>query len=82
MKKKQQMEMLGWAGAVAIVSAYVLLNLNIIKSSDLAYHLLNLTGALGIIAHSIFKRDYQPVVINVIWFIVACVAIINSLFLF
>ena len=77
MKKSLVSEVLGWYGVVAILRAYALLSLNILSSSNLIYQLLNMSGALGIVYDSFKGKDYQPVVLNIIWAIIALVAIIN-----
>jgi hypothetical protein len=70
-------EVLGWYGTVAIVFAYALLSFGILTPNDLSYQILNGTGALGIIYISFIKKTYQPGVLNIIWAIIATVAIIK-----
>lgn len=72
-------ELFGWYGTLAILGAYILVSFSIIKSSSITYQLLNLTGSLGIVAVSFFKRVYQAVILNIIWAIIAVLAIINLL---
>ena len=43
----------------------------------MVYQLLNLTGALGIIAETLGKKDMQPVVLNIVWGLVALVTLIR-----
>lgn len=75
--QKILIETIGWAGVAAIVSGYVLISFGVLEPSQLNYQLLNLCGAIGIIISSLSKRDYQPVVLNVVWFIVAMAAILT-----
>lgn len=77
--KKKIIEIFGWYGTIAIVLAYALLSFSLISSTSLSYQLLNLTGALGIVVVAYSKKDYQPTVLNIIWFLVALIAIINIL---
>ena len=79
MNKKILDEIIGWYGAIAIVSAYALLSFNIIVSESIVYQLLNATGAIGIVYISFKKKAYQPGVLNIIWTIIAIVAIIRIL---
>jgi hypothetical protein len=76
---KKLIELFGWYGTCAIVLAYVMVSFSIISSVSLQYQLLNLTGALGIVVVSFYKKTYQPGVLNVIWFVVALIAIISIL---
>ena len=70
-------EIFGWYGMAAIVSAYALSSFDALQNDGLLYQLLNLTGALGIIVVSLYKRTYQPGLLNVIWAIIALVGIIQ-----
>lgn len=76
---KKNHEIFGWYGVVAILSAYVLISFSIVNSNNIWYHILNGTGALGIILDSISKRDYQPGVLNAIWLIIALISIVKIL---
>jgi hypothetical protein len=77
--KKNLIEIFGWYGTVAIVLAYILVSFSVISSSSLWYQLLNGTGALGLVADSMYKKDYQPEVLNLIWVFISVVAIFNIL---
>ena len=79
MNKKTIDEIIGWYGTVAIVLAYALLSFGAIASTNLVYQILNGTGALGIVYISFKKKAYQPGVLNVIWAVIATVAIIRLL---
>ncbi len=76
MNKKIFDEVVGWCGTVTIISAYALLSFGIIASESIMYHLLNAIGALGIVYISFKKKAYQPGVLNIIWALIAIVAIV------
>lgn len=73
-------EIFGWYGAIAIVTAYFLVSFSYIESTGIAYQILNATGALGIALVSLHKRAYQPGVLNMIWAAIAVAAIVKILF--
>ena len=75
--KKRLVEFCGWYGAGAILCAYALLTFSILSPHSLGYQLLNGTGSLGIVVSSFYKKDYQPGVLNLVWFFVAAVGIFN-----
>ncbi|MFH1667647.1 MAG: hypothetical protein ABH884_01315 [Candidatus Komeilibacteria bacterium] len=79
MKQKIIDEFIGWYGTCAIVLAYALVSFGFLSSSTFLYYILNGTGALGIGYISFKKKAYQPGVLNVIWAIIALVAIIRLL---
>lgn len=72
-------ESIGWYGAGAIVIAYALLSFNIFSVSSFLYQLMNATGALGIVYISFKKKTYQPGILNIVWAIIAIIAIIRLL---
>lgn len=78
--KKEFIEIYGWYGTAAIMIAYALSSFSVIKSSDLIYQFLNLTGAWGIVILTFSKKAYQPGLLNVIWSLIALVAIIKIFF--
>lgn len=77
MNKKIIGEIVGWYGAIVIILAYALLSFSIIASTDLVYQALNITGALGLMYISFKKKAYQPGVLNIIWVIIATVAMVK-----
>lgn len=70
-------ELFGWYGAIAIVTAYALVSFSIIQPTDLIYQSLNATGALGILLVSFYKKAYQPGILNVVWATIAILAIVR-----
>ncbi len=68
-------EIVGWYGTVAIVLAYLFVSLGMLDSKGLPYQVLNLSGAVGIVAISLRKKAFQPAVLNVVWAVIAMMAI-------
>lgn len=75
--KEKITEILGWYGVIAVVGAYALLSLNILSNNSLLFQGLNLTGAIGIMVDAIQDKNTQPAVLNIIWAIIALVAIVK-----
>jgi paired small multidrug resistance pump len=71
-------EIIGWVGVLLILLAYMLTTFGVIKPQELIYGFLNFFGAIGIITSSYGKRDFQPILLNVVWLIVAAIGIIRS----
>lgn len=69
-----------WYGVLAILLAYFLLSFSIIDSNNIWYQILNGTGALGIVLAAYQKKDYQSMVLNVIWTSIATVTILVTIF--
>lgn len=77
--KKSLIEILGWYGTIAIILAYILVSFSILPANSLWYQILNGTGAIGIVLISLYKKAYQPGILNIIWALIAIIAIINIL---
>lgn len=75
-------EIIEWLGVVLILLAYAAISFEILLPQNIFYQLMNLLGALGIMYGAYKKKDYQPVVLNLVWFLIALIAIINIIFLF
>lgn len=70
----------GWYGMSAIVLAYALVSFSVLSSENIWFQLLNASGALGLVTVSFSKKAYQPGVLNIIWTVIAIVAIIRIIF--
>ena len=77
--RKLLIEIIGWYGVFAVLLAYALTSFSVIVASDLLYSVLNLTGALGIGISTFHKRDYQPLVLNIVWATIAVITLIMSM---
>lgn len=76
---KRFAEIYGWYGAVAMITAYGLVSFDILSATSIWYQFLNITAALGIVTISLYKRTYQPAVLNLVWAAIAAVAIVQLL---
>ena len=74
---KKRSEIVGWYGVGAILLAYLLNSLGIINSSNYWYVILNLTGALGIVIDAWRQKNYQPVILNLVWAFIALFALLR-----
>ena len=75
--KRSAVSLAGWYGVLAILLAYALISFGAVGAHSLTYQLLNLTGAGAIIIEAYSKRDYQPTILNLVWLVVAAIAIIQ-----
>lgn len=73
-------QLVGWYGVTAIVAAFALLNFGVLDTDSSIYQLLNITGSIGIIVVANSKKDYQPVVLNTVWLLVAIYGLWKILF--
>jgi hypothetical protein len=72
-------EILGWLGSVAILLAYGLNSYQKIRSDSWVFYTLNLTGGIFLIIYSIQKEAFANTFINIVWVLIAAVAMIRVL---
>ena len=77
---KKLVELYGWYGMAAIILAYALASFSVIKATDVTFQILNGTGALGIVFVSFHRKAYQPGVLNIIWTLIAVIAMAKNIF--
>lgn len=73
-------EIFGWYGVFAVILAYAMVSFAVIGADSIIYQLLNFTGAIGIVIVSLSKRAYQPATLNIIWTIIALLALLKIIF--
>ena len=69
-------DLLGWYGTLAILSAYALSNFDLLEKGAL-YQLLNLTGALGVGLVCWYRRTWQAFWLEAVWGLIALVALVS-----
>ena len=70
-------EILGWIGSIEVLIAYGLNSYQKLRSDSIAFYLLNLTGGLLLIIYSVYKEAFPNAFINVVWVVIALIAIIR-----
>ena len=82
MTRLMLIEWIGWYGVVATILAYALVSALVLAPTSLLYQGLNFTGAVGVTLETWVRRDYQPFWLNLIWALIALVAIVNIIRIF
>lgn len=72
-------ELFGWYGVIALLGAYGALSFGYIVSDSIVFQTLNATGALGIVVDALAQRNWQPAILNIVWCVVAVVALFKLL---
>jgi hypothetical protein len=73
--KKIIIDAVGWIGSIEVIAAYGLNSYQVIPSDSIYFQLLNLTGAFFLIINTVYHRAYPSAFINVVWVIIAAIAI-------
>ena len=69
-------EVAGWAGAVAILSAYLAVSMGWLKAGK-GFQTANLLGACAFIINGAFHEAWPSVVTNIAWFIISAVSLLR-----
>ena len=69
---------LGWIGVLTILVAYALLNFGMIQSQSTLYQWLNIAGSILIIIETASKKDFQPMTLNIVWLLIAAIALFRT----
>ncbi len=72
---KKYSTLIGWGGTILIVGAYALTSFSALSSTSLIYQVMNLAGAIGIVIDTHFRKDEPPEVLNIVWSVIALLAI-------
>ncbi|MEE9097946.1 CBU_0592 family membrane protein [Pseudarthrobacter phenanthrenivorans] len=69
-------EIAGWAGAVAILSAYLAVSMGWLKAGK-GFQTANLFGSVAFILNGTLHQAWPSVVTNVAWFLISAVALVR-----
>jgi len=70
-------DIVGWIGSAAVVSAYALISLDKFNSRSRFYQALNLVGSLGLVFNTAYYRAYPSTFVNIVWLVIAALALIR-----
>jgi hypothetical protein len=70
-------DVLGWLGSAAVVTAYCLISLQKLRSHSRVYQWLNLVGSVGLAVNTGYHRAYPSTIVNLIWLLIACSTLIR-----
>jgi hypothetical protein len=70
-------EIVGWAGAILILFAYLLLSAGWLSGQSLTYQVLNVVGAAGFIVNGWWHGALPSATLNVLWLMIGLFAAIR-----
>ena len=71
-------ELVGWAGALAVLLAYGLVSTERLSSRSWSYQLLNIGGAVGLVINSSWNGAIPSAVVNLIWIGIGVYALVAT----
>jgi hypothetical protein len=67
----------GWAGAAALLLAYGLVSSGRLNGRSIRFQLLNLCGAVGLLANGIYHDAWPSAALNAVWFVIGVTALMR-----
>ena len=67
-------EVVGWAGALLILLAYLLLSAGRLTGQSIVYQGMNIVGAAGFVINGWWHRAIPSAALNVLWLLIGAVA--------
>jgi hypothetical protein len=74
---KLTVDLIGWAGAGALLLAYAMVSFKKLRPDSRPYQLLNALGSCCLIVNTMYYRAYPSAFVNVIWILIAILASMN-----
>ena len=68
-------EVIGWAGAVLILLAYLLLSAGKVTGQSIVYQAMNVVGAVGFTVNGWWHGAIPSAALNVIWMLIGAIAL-------
>lgn len=75
--KTNSIQIVGWLGIILIIGAYFAVSFSYLSPQSIVYQGMNIIGSIGLGIEAFSKRDYQPVVLQIIWIMIAIFAILQ-----
>jgi hypothetical protein len=67
-------EVAGWAGALLILLAYLLLSMGKLTGQSLTYQGMNIVGAVGFVINGWWHGALPSAALNVLWLLIGAIA--------
>lgn len=71
-------DIVGWAGVVLVLVAYVLASARYLEADSTSYQVLNILGAGMLVVNSIYLEAYPSVGVNAAWVGIALIALFRA----
>jgi len=68
---KLTVDLIGWAGAVLVLTAYLMVSTRRLGGESGRYQLMNLLGSIALIVNTLYYRAYPSTFVNLAWMTIA-----------
>ena len=70
-------DIFGWLGSIAVISAYALISANKVNGRSKMYQVLNLFGSLCLAANTAYYHAFPSTVVNLVWLAIAAFTLVR-----
>ena len=70
-------DIFGWLGSIAVISAYALISANKVNGRSKMYQVLNLFGSLCLAANTAYYHAFPSTVVNLVWLVIAAFTLLR-----
>lgn len=74
-------EAIGLLGAILILAAFGLNSFGVVGATSIGYQLMNLIGGSAFVFYTFKKAAWSSMVVNIVWAIIAIIALYRIFFL-
>jgi hypothetical protein len=71
-------DLIGWIGSALVVIAYALNIYKKLDATSVTYYILNIFGSACLILNTLYHQAIPSAVVNMIWIIIAIIAMIKK----
>lgn len=71
-------DVLGWCGAAAVLTAYGLVSSNRVTGTTRSYQLLNAVGSVLLTVNTFYYRAYPSSFVNLLWLVIAVYTLVRG----
>ena len=71
-------DVVGWVGMAALLIAYGLLTMRRLAAATWTYQVLNLLGAVCLMANTAYYQAWPSVALNAFWFVIGGVGLVKA----
>ncbi len=71
-------DLLGWAGAIVLLSAYALVSVKRLEGTSRQYQVLNLVGGALLIVNTFYYGAYPSTLVNLVWIGIAIATLVRN----
>ncbi|MEX1123708.1 MAG: hypothetical protein WEC81_00865 [Patescibacteria group bacterium] len=75
---EKTINILGWVGVGLILLAYAGVSFNQVQPQSWLYQTMNLVGSGFIVVQTGYRKDYQPMSLNIVWGLIAVFGLISA----